>query len=147
MTNLKPCPFCGSENTDPAFSRGFDGGDRNKPNIAAGCFDCCAVGPQVSCPSFSVGAGYEESAAAWNTRSEPPRASAAAMKFGDLVELIKGTDQAGLIRHDGETKTVGDVNMKGGVCGCCCVVEDCDEIELLQIFALQPEPPVEGFEV
>jgi hypothetical protein len=37
--------------------------------------------------------------------------------------------------------------MKGGVCGCCCVVEDCDEIELLQIFALQPEPPVEGFEV
>lgn len=69
MTNLKPCPFCGSENTDPSFSRGYEGGDRTKPNIATGCFDCGAVGPSVLVKSVT---GYDESAAAWNTRSEPP---------------------------------------------------------------------------
>lgn len=67
IENLELCPFCGSNNTDPAFARGFAGGDETKPEIAAGCFNCGCTGPSVLVPSGSN--GYAQSAAAWNRRT------------------------------------------------------------------------------
>jgi Lar family restriction alleviation protein len=67
MNKLKPCPFCGGDDTDASFSRGWKGGDRSKPTIAAGCYGCGAVGPDVLVNS---GSGYAESTEAWNKRHE-----------------------------------------------------------------------------
>lgn len=65
--NLKPCPFCGSKYIDESFSRGYFGGDRSRPVIAAGCMNCNACGPDVEITNTEN--GYNESIQAWNTRS------------------------------------------------------------------------------
>lgn len=68
----KACPFCGSNDIDLAFSRGFDGGDESKPIISAGCMNCGTCGPDVPVPKTGkIETGYEESAAAWNNRAAP----------------------------------------------------------------------------
>ncbi len=64
---LLPCPFCGGANIDPAMARGFKGGDKSKPIVAAGCWECGAIGPMV--PVESSPTGYVDAAAAWNTRT------------------------------------------------------------------------------
>lgn len=63
---LEPCPFCGSENTDPSFARGED--QQGKPTIGAGCMDCGACGPMVRHPINST--GYKEAAEPWNMRAQ-----------------------------------------------------------------------------
>lgn len=67
MSDLKTCPFCGSENIDSAFVRGYANGDRKQPIVATGCNDCGAVGPVVRVPDNRT--GYAESAEKWNTRT------------------------------------------------------------------------------
>lgn len=64
---MLPCPFCGSDDIDASFSRGYKGGDYTKPLIAAGCMKCGAVGPDVLLDSPRP--GYKESAEAWNRRA------------------------------------------------------------------------------
>ena len=61
----EPCPWCGSDRIDAGYSRGYAQGDRKRPEIAAGCWDCSATGPVVLVPENSM--GYAESAAKWNT--------------------------------------------------------------------------------
>ncbi|WP_417329213.1 Lar family restriction alleviation protein [Halomonas cupida] len=69
MSELLPCPFCGSQDTDPAFSRGYAKGDMTQPVIAAGCMSCGASGADVPVPDHST--GYEQAAEAWNRRHVP----------------------------------------------------------------------------
>lgn len=54
---LKPCPFCGSENV--IFVNGLIG-----PGMWVSCNDCAAIGP--TCQT------KEEAESAWNRRYEPP---------------------------------------------------------------------------
>ena len=54
IDTLKPCPFCGSANIDPAFSMQGDG------KTLPGCMNCGATGPEAS---------QETKVAAWNRRS------------------------------------------------------------------------------
>lgn len=63
---MLPCPFCGSENTDESMSLGYKVGDQSQPVIAAGCYDCGALGPEVLVPDHSN--GYGQSISRWNTR-------------------------------------------------------------------------------
>lgn len=67
LSGLLCCPFCGSSNVDPAFSRGYAKGDMTQPVVAAGCFDCGATGPDVPVPDHST--GYKEAAKKWNLRT------------------------------------------------------------------------------
>lgn len=53
MTDLKPCPFCGSNETDPI------NGDR----CWIACLTCWAEGPSADTP--------EDAAERWNNRSVP----------------------------------------------------------------------------
>lgn len=65
--HLLPCPFCGSVQTDVAMASGFEGGDAQKPTIAAGCYSCGAVGPMVAIRQGST--GHVQAADAWNLRA------------------------------------------------------------------------------
>ena len=53
MSELLPCPFCGSRNIDAGFALGAQ-------TIAAGCLDCGAAGPTV--PLYCQAEAYEK----WN---------------------------------------------------------------------------------
>lgn len=53
MSDLKPCPFCGSNNLKPAY---------HSPYVI--CGDCKALGPGSSDIT------YDEAVEAWNTRME-----------------------------------------------------------------------------
>lgn len=64
--NLMSCPFCGSNEVDPSFVRGYEYGDLSQPIIAAGCMECGASGKSVNVPDHST--GYKEAADAWNKR-------------------------------------------------------------------------------
>lgn len=66
MMELKPCPFCGGNDIDLSFVRGYEKGDKTQPIIGAGCYSCGASGPTVSIPAHNT--GYEESAEKWNSR-------------------------------------------------------------------------------
>ena len=61
------CPFCGSDDIDPSFARGYERGDMTQPTIAAGCNSCGATGPTVRVPDHST--GYAEAADKWDDRS------------------------------------------------------------------------------
>ena len=64
---LLACPFCGSDDIDESFVRGYERGDQTQPVVGAGCMSCGAAGPTVRVPDHS--AGYTEVAAKWNTRA------------------------------------------------------------------------------
>ena len=70
----EPCPWCGSDRIDAGYSRGYAQGDRKRPEIAAGCWDCSATGPVVLVPENSM--GYAESAAKWNTMASAEKVKA-----------------------------------------------------------------------
>lgn len=63
---LKPCPFCGGDKIDESMLRGYKGGDKTQPVVAAGCWDCGAIGPDTVLSDVTT--GYEEAIAAWNRR-------------------------------------------------------------------------------
>ena len=40
MSELKPCPFCGSTNVDDSYQMGYRKNDHSKILYGAGCNDC-----------------------------------------------------------------------------------------------------------
>lgn len=76
LERLEPCPFCGADDIDSAFVRGYEQGDRLRPMVGAGCNSCGAVGPTVRVPDNST--GYAESIEIWNARADRQRRAQAA---------------------------------------------------------------------
>lgn len=64
---LLDCPFCGSDDIDVSFVRGYARGDQTQPIVGAGCMSCGAAGPTVRVPDHST--GYIEATAMWNVRA------------------------------------------------------------------------------
>jgi Lar family restriction alleviation protein len=60
-TKIEPCPFCGGTDIDPKFSQGHI-------EIAAGCFECGAVGPAVVWDEKQTAQSESRSLKAWNAR-------------------------------------------------------------------------------
>lgn len=87
MTELKPCPFCGSETVDIARTElGETWGQ---------CANCLACGPVVGAP-YEV--AWEDASTAWNTRA------------GGWIKVNDGLpedDRLVLIRTDANQTTVG----------------------------------------
>jgi len=64
-TNLLPCPFCGSADTDDVLYCAVD--EYHRAYVT--CSNCFAEGPVVSDEEIGSAAAIEQAAAAWNQRN------------------------------------------------------------------------------
>ena len=67
MSELKPCPFCGSDDIDASFVMGFVEGNKERLGIGCGCMDCGASSAMIVIPEGED--GHKESIEAWNKRA------------------------------------------------------------------------------
>ena len=85
MSELKPCPFCGSEAADPVFI-GNDNTRRRKVTIRCKA-PGCTQGVTVAALRFNHDWCHQEAVEKWNTRTVDDELTAAKARI-DYLELL-----------------------------------------------------------
>lgn len=98
MSELKPCPFCGSEAAEPIFI-GNDNTRRRKVTIRCKA-PGCTQGVTVGALRFSHEWCHAEAVEKWNSRAESDELTAAKARIAELEQALEkayreGWDDAG----------------------------------------------------